>query len=244
VEHRRIVARNLQARLTEKLGLRGPRDATKVLRFVTLTLKTSPAPLGEQLDRLYKCFKQLRDLALWRKNVTGGILFLELTIGRDGGWHPHLHILASGSYLPQDALSAAWLKITGDSYIVDVRLVRNPAIAASYVAKYASKVVPASLTHDEPHLVEAILALRGRRTFSPFGSWTGWQLSKPPPDDCSWDIVAPLNQLLAAANGGDPEARRIVLSLHFTETHENEPPNTTGPPDPEMPDMWDGPESQ
>ena len=235
-EHRRLVARNLAAKLVEVLELRDLHSQTDKLRFITLTLKTSDTSLSDQLDRLYAAFATLRSRSIWKRNVLGGILFLELTISKEGRWHPHLHVIVAGKYLPQPLLREAWLAITGDSYIVDVRLVRNPAIAASYVAKYASKVVPSGLVYDRARFLEAIIALRGRRTFNALGGWSGWKLSKPPPDDCSWELVTPLWHLLQLVKAGDAEARRILSKLRQEPAHENETPAAAGPaPSPLLP---------
>lgn len=239
VEHRRVVSRNLSSRLVDELHLRDPRSATDKLRFITLTLRTSEKPLADELDRLYACFRTLRQRKIWRACVNGGILFLELTRNRAGHWHPHLHVLCGGKYIPQDQLREAWKQITGDSWIVDVRLVRNPSIAAGYVAKYASKVVPADLVHDRPALIEAIKALAGRHTFTPFGCWRGWKLSEPPPDDCSWEPVAPLWIVLRAAAEGKADAQSILMSIRKEPTHANDPPGREVPPSPTLPDLWE-----
>jgi hypothetical protein len=224
------VARNLVAKLLNVLHSADPRKVCHGLRFITLTLKTSDAPLPAQLDRLYDSFHRLRRLSLWKKTVTGGILFVELTVTKTGQWHPHLHILTSGKFLPQAALSNAWRNITGDSWIVDVRLIRNPAIAAGYVTKYAGKLVPAGLVHDRARLVEAVIGLAGRHSFSPIGGWTHWHLSDSPPDDTSWEPVAPLWLILRLAQDGDVDARRIVLSLRKEPTREQPDTDSRAPP--------------
>lgn len=122
-------------------------------KMVTLTMAHCDDLLAMQLDRLYKAFKDLRRLSLWKKNVTGLIWFFELKLTGKGEWHPHLHILIDGRYLPQRALSRAWKKKTGDSYIVDVRAVKDKKKAAFYVSKYATKPisvknVPAALYRE------------------------------------------------------------------------------------------------
>lgn len=243
VEHRRTVSRNLTSRLVDHLSLKDARTATTALRFVTLTLRSVEGPLAPQLDRIYGCFRQLRQRPFWKKHVGGGILFLELTLSAAGLWHPHLHILAEGDYLPHAQLRDEWKAITKDSFVVDVRLVRNPAIAAGYVAKYASKVVPASLLHERGHFHEAIAALKGRHTFTAFGQWVGWKLSLSPEDDSSWEPVGPLSLLLGRAECGDVAARRIILALRKEEPHANGTLTGPAPPSTPVPSLREPPPS-
>lgn len=98
----------------------------KRVRFLTLTLKHRDISLKEQIARIKKSFAKLCRSSVWRKYVTGSIWFLQ-TKPNCGGkwWHVHLHILLTGSYVPQDWLSEKWMKITGDSKIVDIREVRG-----------------------------------------------------------------------------------------------------------------------
>jgi hypothetical protein len=51
----------------------------------------------------------------------------------------HTHALVWAPYISQKRLSESWHKITGDSYIVDVRSVRSIKQAVWYVLKYMSK---------------------------------------------------------------------------------------------------------
>ena len=96
-------------------------------------------------------------------------------------WHPHLHVIAVGGFIPLGDLRAAWLGVTGDSHIVDIKLVRNAKATASYVAKYATKSIDSDLTNYPGPLKEAILALKGRRAIVTSGSWAKARLTKPPP---------------------------------------------------------------
>ena len=51
----------------------------------------------------------------------------------------HCHAIAFGPYISQKKLSAAWLKITGDSPIVDIRAVRTVKDGVREVVKYITK---------------------------------------------------------------------------------------------------------
>jgi hypothetical protein len=197
----------IQTRLLARLG-RQP------ARFLTLTLRTGTEPLADSLDKLYRCFSQLRRLPLWRKCVTGGVAFLELKwIPETERWHPHLHCLIQGSFLPQASLKADWLRVTRDSSIVDIRLVRSQNDAAHYVSKYASKPFNTSFLFDPPRLDEAVVALAARRLALTFGSWRGYRLT-PNPDESDWTTIGLLSDVCDRADAGDTEAMRALHAIN------------------------------
>lgn len=146
------------------------------LRFLTFTLKSSDAPLGEQLDRLYASLRSLRRTAEWKAHVWGGIACVEVTRNAETGqWHPHLHVLADGKYWRQASISNAWRAITGDSPVVDIRAVRSRKNAAQYVAKYSAK--PTDLKFWPLHAIaDFAAAIHRRRLVLTFGSLHGHKL--------------------------------------------------------------------
>lgn len=204
-EHTRVVALNLLASL----------PAGK-LRFITLTQKSSDVPLRVRLDKLYADFRRLRKVLCDHEKLTGGIAFLEVSRNAvKNQWHPHLHVIAAGSFIPQGWLRDRWLEITGDSFIVDVRLIRDKEEAALYITKYATKTLSAKVWNDHDALCEAIQALSGRRAFNVFGDWIGFKLSRSPTDDTSWVYYTTLPDLLRSYRAGDAEARRVLSFLTF-----------------------------
>src|SRR5262249_50522647 len=105
----------------------------RFLRFITLTLRSSSDPLPFHLTRLYNAFRTLRTKSALAAKFSGGVAALEVkwcpyvhpdAQGREGHWHPHLHIVCEGQFINQQELSITWLRITGDSKIVDIRQVR------------------------------------------------------------------------------------------------------------------------
>jgi len=206
-ELRRVVAANLLDRL------RG-----RQVRFITLTLRhpeydpnNTQTTLVEQVERLYAAFQRLRRMKGWKAHVTGGVCFLEVkpTVF---GWHPHLHLLVEGRYYPQKELSAGWLAATGDSYVVDIRNV-NASDAITYVVKYCTKIT-ISMSHQQ--LIDLIGAMRHRRVFLSFGTWTHWKLSTPVKSDEVWEFLYPLHEVLRAAERGELWATRMLHDLSFT----------------------------
>ena len=192
----------------------------KELRLVTLTLRQSDRTLSEDVDFLYKSFTRLRRHRLWSRGQRGGVFFIEIKRRRaDDGWHVHLHVLADGTYISKKALSDAWLKITGDSFIVDVRFCQSGEDAARYVAKYASKGVHGSCYHDPEILREAVIALKGRRLVGKYGTWRELSLDNDMPEG-EWIGVDSLSRLFDRRDKGDPEAASILAALMGVETCE------------------------
>ena len=134
------------------------------VRFMTLTMKHSDATLEEQIKLIKKCFVRLRQRVGWRKYVTGCVWFLQLK-PIDGGesCHVHYHVLLTGSYMPQKWLSETWEKITGGSFVVDIRLVSDRGndcglgLVLSDVARYAARPVNL-LEVDREHRFEYVRA--------------------------------------------------------------------------------------
>lgn len=197
-----VIVRNVMDRLTDV-----------PVRFITLTLKADDEPLESSIRRLTTAFSSLRRRKLWTNSIAGGVAFLEVHWSRNGQrWHPHMHILVQGRFLDQAKLSQAWYAITGDSKIVDVRLVRNPTHLARYVAKYASKPLNASFANDQSLLDTAVSALKGKRMCVTFGTWQGVQLTETP-NEGEWENLGSFTDFIHRASMGNAEAVAILRSL-------------------------------
>lgn len=197
-------------------------------RFLTLTLKHTDAPLREQLDRLYASFVTLRRRAFWQEAVTGGVAFLELKLSSaDDAWHPHLHVLLRGKYLAQRLIADAWLQITGDSFIVDIRMAGSPEHLYSYLTRYITKGWDTGIYRTLHKLREAISALKGRKLLSSFGDFSSLRLLAPPTSE-TWVELGTLREVLtlAAARCAWAMAACVVI---FSPSYE--PPACVEPPD-------------
>jgi hypothetical protein len=117
--------------------------------------------------------------------------------------------------MPQKDLAAAWLKITGDSHIVDIRFVRSPDRVAAYITKYASKPLTGEVARDPDALDEAVTALAGRRLCTTFGLWRGIPLLEPP-EDGEWFKLGTLNDFLDRALNGDTYAMDVLAKVDKT----------------------------
>lgn len=185
----------------------------KGCRFLTLTVSARGLALIDAIKHLQRSFRRLRKTKLWARCVTGGAAFLEVKwIQATERWHPHLHCLLEGRYMPQPEIKAHWERITGDSSIVDIRPARNQKMIVHYVVKYASKPLDHSLLESETVLDEAILALRGIRLCVTFGTWQGLKLTATG-NLGEWLNVGSLEEWLQRAAWGDAEAEQVLVSI-------------------------------
>lgn len=189
----------LAANLRKKLE--GARE--RQYRFITLTLKHTDTPLADQIKRIYECFAKLRKGKLWTASQKGGCTILEIKWDeKKRHWHPHLHIIADGKFLSQNDLSGAWLHITGDSYIVDIKALKTGNDAAHYVAKYVSKGTNDEVWKDTDAAQEWVTATKGVRSCATWGTWRGFKLLEPPPRDEAWKPLITLQSLISQALAG------------------------------------------
>ena len=203
-ERSRIIATNVIHQLEKEQA-----------RFMTLTLKSATEPLAELLAKLSADFAALRRSKLWRNKVTGGVAFIEVKWKHQTQrWHPHLHCLVQGRYIPQRELSDIWLRITGTSRIVDVRFARDPRGVTHYVTKYASKPFDHTVLVEPDKLDEAVLALKGKRLCMTFGSWRGLKLTERV-DAEQWINLGSLTEFINRAETGDPTAELILQKLEI-----------------------------
>lgn len=183
-------------------------------RFLTLTIVSSDRPLREQLQDLRDSFARLRRHRLWRGRVVGGIYCVEVTWSVERRqWHPHLHAIIDGSYVPKSSLVDAWREASNGSYILDIAFVHSASRIASYVAKYVSKSDDASGVPDYM-LGEWSLAVHGLRLVHAFGNLHGVKLVEKPEYSrgVSIEVINP-DVLASAHHTGDVVAGRILQEL-------------------------------
>ena len=149
--------------------------------LLTLTVKNGP-DLEERQAHLTKSLRKLLDKRRnfnagsrghpWTElcKAQGGVYTLELT-NKGKGWHPHCHMIVLASSQPsQSDLSAEWLRITGDSMIVDCRpITGDPSEGFMEVFKYAVKFSDLTL-EDNWHAAQI---LKGKRLLNSFGLFRG-----------------------------------------------------------------------
>ncbi len=188
-------ARNLRAYL-DKYAMVAALFPGCVPHFVTFTVANGP-DLRERLEHLLSSFRVLlnrrpaskrRDSVM--RSVAGGVYSVELT-NEGKGWHPHIHalMLAPSCALPLSDIAAEWWGITGDSFVVDSRLVSREPSGIVGVSDYAGgfcEVLKYAMKAAElgPDLVEqAYPVLAGRRLLGSFGCFRGVRQAETGVDD-------------------------------------------------------------
>jgi len=186
-------------------------------RFVTLTMVGTDDPLKDQIDRLYVSYKKLRRTTLWIHSVSAAAATLEVTFNAARQqWHPHLHILTKGKFLPHAQLKQKWLEITGDSHIVDIRYIRSETKAAGYIAGYATKPMAHEYKSDDARLDEAILALKGRRMILLTGAWRKVTVEVDHSGE-TWNYMGSLASVISNAIKGDVKALNLLRAIERPE---------------------------
>lgn len=133
------------------------------LKFLTLTLVNTRELSSQSIKRFFKNVRKLIGEFFNKKIGAGALGVLEI----GGNLNIHVHLLAYGPYILQSHLSERWRKITGGSFIVDIRRARgNHQGLLSYVLKYITK--PCSF--EDPRLyAHYLMALKGVRRIHTFG---------------------------------------------------------------------------
>lgn len=190
-------------------------QAMNAARFMTLTLASTDAPLGEEITRMIDAFRALRRLKQWRGLVKGGVATLEITRNATtGDWHPHLHIIFDGEYYPQPVLKEQWHRVTGDSFIVHLKPVHDREKKARYIAKYIGK--PADFVDWPPAAIaEYATAMHGRRSIMTFGESHNVRVDKRDTGDRpkASRVLNSICLIVLQANAGDPDADQLVRAL-------------------------------
>lgn len=199
--------------------------AGRHLRLITLTIAHHERPLPDLITRINTCFKLMRKEIEWKKHVHGFASFIEVKWSPRTKWfHVHLHILAEGTWWDGKELSATWHKVTGDSFITDIREVTSEE-GVRYASKYASK--PFNLC-DLPaeHRITAVTALAKRRLWLVGGTWKQFAKlikTEPLPDDLT--SVGSFTDVLARCHQGDTAAGEIINAILGGKMIELPPPD-------------------
>lgn len=185
----RRVAANARIVLTRALE-GGRRAYLLTLTQLNCDAQTLPQRVTDMLDAWHKI---LHDMRGQRKHIAGYARTLEITIGRDGLYHPHMHaILLLEADAPLELMRARYWATLWQRYmatgayqgdtlpICDIRPIRpnkrkhlsSQAAAAAEVAKYTAKSSKILMRPDAYERILAIdAAIRGRRLRSYGGVW-------------------------------------------------------------------------
>jgi len=202
-------------------------EKQRSVRFLTLTLKHSDLPVDEQIRRMKDCFIKLSRRVGWKKYVTGSVNFLHVKSNEGTGWHVHLHIILTGSFVPQKWLSAEWLKVTGDSLVVHVQAAHSEKVLGITIAdftRYAGS--PANLDKiSAEHRLELVHAFEGIRVCWTTGICRAVSLSPPKfkQGDSKMINLGRDSTIKRRAAAGDFDALRILYCSDRGVPFENAP---------------------
>jgi ribosomal protein S27E len=140
-----------------------PLQEKYAFRFLTLTIPKSP-DISSAARHLVRSFRKFRNRNFWKRSVTGGAYFLEVS-GLPDAWHVHLHIVYYGCFIPGELIGRAWFECSGGK-IFKVKTVYKKGLAR-YLTKYLTKNTTGT---DYSKFISNELS--AFRLFQVFGNWS------------------------------------------------------------------------
>lgn len=150
--------------------------------LLTLTVKNCNwSRLKTTVKNMLCAWGKMSRRARFKRAFSGWVRTLEITRGKDGLAHPHLHVLlqttdeyfskGSSLWVPQDEWATLWARALGVEYrpVVDVRAVKDIGGAIKEVTKYIAKDAQVSGLSDDDFLAYAE-AVAGVRTWAAGGT--------------------------------------------------------------------------
>jgi len=180
-------------------------------KLLTLTLKESNDPLDVQARRITKSFARLRRRKAFVEACKQGFWVLEYTYRpANDTWHVHIHAVIDSHFIPQDMISRMWHEITGDSFIVDIRIA-SPG-HAGYLAKYIAK--NNTYFPTDAQMSGYIKATKGLRML---GSWGKLKIEEDELLDLDdVEVIGRLSHILTGVAIGNSEDMEVLLELMAT----------------------------
>jgi hypothetical protein len=129
------LSRQTEAKIAEAMRTNKGR-----LCFLTLTMKNAPTLEGG-LSKLKKDFTKFKRRKDFRERIKGYFGAFEYTYNsKTKDFHVHLHLIVlRGKFWNQSDISDAWREVTGDSFIVDIREIKDVHKGVKEVSKYILK---------------------------------------------------------------------------------------------------------
>lgn len=172
--------------------------------FLTLTVKNG-FDFKERLEHLQNGVKSLlKSRRNYKKRnngfnefckIKGAVYSYEFSYSEIHGWHPHIHMVVlvdknnpidfDDRNPKESLLSRDWLSLTGDSFIVDCRVLSGePSEAFCEVFKYALKFSSMTISNN----IHAFTHLKGRRLQGSFGLFRGVKIQTELTDELLDDL--------------------------------------------------------
>lgn len=183
-------------------------------RFLTLSCRSRDGSLRDGLKFLRRRFATLRRTPLWQCLVRGGIYTVEITFNRETEqWHPHLHAIIDGKYIPHSDLLEIWSQILHDSGSVHITKVHGIRKVSNYLAAYVSK--SCDLSKLPPNqLVEWAIETHSLRLAQTFGCYHANQPAQDKLIVTSYRLLpVDVNKLAYKAECGDSKCSDVLAAL-------------------------------
>ncbi len=157
-------------------------------------------PLKDARQRLLDSFKKLTRRAFFEQHFAGGLYAVETTVGTEGAWHTHLHLLCFRlRFFDIAALRSEWLTVTGDSHVLRLDRVDDLSSGLREVLKYISK--PLDAGKFEVAHIRQFLKIKGARMFAAFGEFAKFCRNFDPSENVAG---APVKQAALCAGDACP----------------------------------------
>jgi hypothetical protein len=156
------------------------------LCLLTLTTKNA-ATLDGGLVKLKKSFANFKRKKVFKNHIKGYFGAFEYTFNpKTNDFHIHLHLIVlRGKFWNQSDISDAWRDVTGDSFVVDIREIKDTHKGVKEVCKYPMK--PADLmTMPDAKFLEVVKMKKGTRMFVSGGCFYNVKLDD---DDAADDNI-------------------------------------------------------
>ena len=178
---RRRARRHFNNYLPKVLGFIRGRCVTPV--HLVLTQKHRKETLEVSVNRLMSAFRNLVRRQFWKSHFRGGTWSVEVTKGKDGLYHTHLHLLAFRSrFFDIELLRSEWLSVTGDSVNLNLKpILEDVSSGLREVLKYIAK--PLDIKKFTVNNLRDFLQIKNTRFFGTFGGFREFCASFEPSDN-------------------------------------------------------------
>lgn len=150
---------------------------------LVLTQAHRAETLEQSVNRLMAAHRKLIRRRFWKEYFKGGLLAVEVTRGRDGHYHTHLHLLAFRSkFFDVELLRSEWLAVTGDSVNFNIRpILEDVSGGLREVLKYVAK--PLDFARFTAQNLKDFLEIKGMKFFTTFGEFRKFCKDFEPAED-------------------------------------------------------------
>jgi hypothetical protein len=160
------------------------------LCFLTLTIKNTPT-FESGLMKLKEAYTRFKRKKAFKEHIKGYFGAFEHTYNsKTRDFHVHLHLIVlRGKFWNQSDISDTWREITGDSFVVDIREIKDIHKGVKEVAKYIVKSADLMKMPDDKFR-EVVEMKKGTRMFVSGGCFYNVKLDDALDGDGADDVFS------------------------------------------------------